>query len=282
VQDVISPDSDGLRSVRLPISGEVVQWLSDGRWRMVSRDQFETEQSRSPRLLVLWNSPADVPEGMSSDGHLAAEDGSPAWHRWWGAVRDEAVEARYGDGCPAAVIVAEPLWIVESLDSVGKVYVAVGEPFAEAVARQRVMAQVFARQPGPTSADENRGWWGSPPTASSADQAGESRPADAVADEEDHVDPRVRQGIAYVVWNDNSVQRALGRGIAEPDYYSCSLQPFGGQRLPSEDGPEVSTLDEALAWARARTSTILVRPQWDPGHHYRATDQPPSEWKRQG
>lgn len=277
-----SGDAEGVRSLRLPISGDVVQWLPDGRWRMVSRDQFESEQSRDPRLAVVWNSPADLPAAVFRDVQRAGVDGSPGWHRSWGALSDEAVEARYADGCDAVVIVAGPLWVVESLDSVGTVDVAMGAPFAAAVARRLVAERMFDPGPEPTGSGERRGaWWGSLSQISPAQPTRESRSDQAGGVERGDLDPRVRQGIAYVVWNDNSHQRRTGRRIAEPDYYSCSLQPFGGQRLPVEDGPEVPTLDEALAWARARTTTILVRPQWDPGHYYTATDRQPSEWKRQ-
>lgn len=49
-----------------------------------------------------------------------------------------------------------------------------------------------------------------------------------------------------------------------------------------EDGPPAATFEshdlaETLAWARARTRWIMVRPSWDQGRYYWAGDSPPPE-----
>lgn len=236
---------------------------------MVSRAQFQTEQSRSPRLPAIWNEPDDSPDGISDETNLAPDHGGPAWWRIDGMVTDERVEARYPDGSEAPVIIAGPLWVIEGLVSLGKPYVAVGEPISEAITREQARAAIVAqRAPSPKQGSSTAGRWRASPQSerSGHDASGDTvdQRADAAND-----DPALRQGIAWVVWT-----------YEEPGAYSCSLQPFAGQRLPVEDGPELPSLDEALTWARARTSRIIVRPEWDPGHNYAATEQPPHDWKR--
>lgn len=52
------------------------------------------------------------------------------------------------------------------------------------------------------------------------------------------------------------------------DAYDASLQ--AGSRSPDVYDPGIVTtsLAEALAWARARTDWVLVRPRWDDGTYY--------------
>jgi hypothetical protein len=261
-------EREQVRTVRLPVSGYVVQWLPDGRWRMVSRAQFDTEKSRSPRLPVVWNEPDDS-DGISSEANLAPDQGVPAWWRFDGMVTDERVEARYPDGSEAPVIIAGPIWIIEGLVSLGKPYVAVGEPISEAIRREQARAAIFAQgDPGTKRGSSSGGWWGAPPQSQrpEPDTSGETSGQGGNAGNDD---PVLRQGVAWVVWT-----------YEEPGAYSCSLQPFAGQRLPMEDGPDLPSLDEALRWARARTSRIIVRPEWDPGQNYAAIDGRPENWKR--
>src|SRR4051794_10347903 len=124
-------DQEDARTARLPVSGDVVQWLQDDRWRMVTRAQFETEQSRSPRLSVVWNKPDDSPDGISGETNIAPDNGGP-WWRFQGMVTDDLVEARYPDGSEAPLIPAGPVWVIEGLVILGKPYVSVGESFSGA------------------------------------------------------------------------------------------------------------------------------------------------------
>jgi hypothetical protein len=90
-------------------------------------------------------------------------------------------------------------------------------------------------------------------------------------------------GVVYVVWDDNAHIRARHPDLADefPDRYHCSLQPLGANSDPLADGPATATLAEALEWARRQSPEyILVRPEWDPGQHYVATDGAPNTWKR--
>jgi hypothetical protein len=246
---------------------------------MVSRDQFETEQSRTPRLPVIWRSAEDVPDGVFGERFHAPDDATPGGWRFWGTARDDAVAVRYSDGCEAPMMIAGPLWVMEGLISVGVPDVTRGEPFGAASAGQGALDIMFHRPlESATPPHPVGGWWAYPSTPAGAHRTGQA--SIAAQDSDRDADPRLRQGIAYLVWTDNARQRALDPDHPEPDGYSCSLQPFQGERLPQEDGPELATLDQALQWARARTGAILVRPEWDPGHYYKVTDRSPNEWKR--
>jgi len=69
---------------------------------------------------------------------------------------------------------------------------------------------------------------------------------------EEHRDDNGRAWIAWV--DDDGYSASLQGGLADPDIYD-----------PGIDG---ASLSEALAWARARTEWVIVRPEWDSGVHY--------------
>lgn len=77
-----------------------------------------------------------------------------------------------------------------------------------------------------------------------------------------------RRGRAWIAWMDLPPPPWDPNFPRHPPYYAVSLQ--GPPEDPDlfEDGGQVPTLAEALAWARARTDWIVVRPQWDPATSY--------------
>lgn len=79
-----------------------------------------------------------------------------------------------------------------------------------------------------------------------------------------------RTGIVWIVWesghSDNTGNPA-GEEALTPGY-RVSWQSDRGQGDWCEDGPYCARLHDALAWARARTDAVIVRPAWDENTHY--------------
>jgi hypothetical protein len=87
-----------------------------------------------------------------------------------------------------------------------------------------------------------------------------------------------RCGVVYVVW-DKGWEPPAPEVPSEPKGYSCSWQNHDAEDLDYYQGAEFPALDVALQWARHRSDHVLVRPQWDSGRHYLATDEPPERWR---
>jgi hypothetical protein len=87
-----------------------------------------------------------------------------------------------------------------------------------------------------------------------------------------------RCGVVYVVWDEGWESR-YSEIPSTPGSYGCSWQNFDADDSDGYQSAEFSTLEEALQWARHRSDHVLVRPQWDPGRHYIATDKPPEQWR---
>jgi hypothetical protein len=82
-----------------------------------------------------------------------------------------------------------------------------------------------------------------------------------------------RRGRAFIIWWEDHAWTRWPNTEQQPAAYFCSWQGDGDNDL-YEDGPLLADLDEALAWGRARTDLITVRPSWDPATHYWAGDGP--------
>jgi hypothetical protein len=69
-------------------------------------------------------------------------------------------------------------------------------------------------------------------------------------------------GEVWMVWSEPS-PHDLAPELADPPHYDCvwSDEDYCGSA-------RFTTLDEALAWARRRSESIIVAPSWDPGVHY--------------
>lgn len=61
------------------------------------------------------------------------------------------------------------------------------------------------------------------------------------------------------------------------DGYSASLQGGTADSTIYDAGIDGVTLAEALAWARAQTDWVVVRPRWDSAVHYWAGGGPVPE-----
>jgi hypothetical protein len=85
-------------------------------------------------------------------------------------------------------------------------------------------------------------------------------------------------GVVFVTWYEAASARERALGIDDPARYSCDWQNHDEGDLDSYDGAEFDTLDEAMVWARRRTPAVIVRPEWDSGEDYVATDEPRSAW----
>ena len=80
-----------------------------------------------------------------------------------------------------------------------------------------------------------------------------------------------RGGTVWIVWVDRTARSHALSAEDEPSFYYASWQPSeDGENDLYEDGPNFSSLYEALAWASRRTDNIVVEPAWDPGVYYRA------------
>ncbi len=68
---------------------------------------------------------------------------------------------------------------------------------------------------------------------------------------EDHRDDN---GRGWIAWTFDAYEASLQAGSRSPDIY--------------DPGIVTTSLAEALAWTRARTDWVLVRPRWDEGTYY--------------
>lgn len=67
----------------------------------------------------------------------------------------------------------------------------------------------------------------------------------------------VGQGTAFIAWDENR--------MVYDDYWD--LLP-DGDPTPLEPMPETSSTDAALAWGRARTQAVVIRPKSAPSQQY--------------
>lgn len=70
-------------------------------------------------------------------------------------------------------------------------------------------------------------------------------------------------GRAWIAWTFDAYQASLQGGTADPSIF--------------DPGIMTESLGEALAWARARTRWIMIRPRWDLGTYYWAGPGPVPE-----
>jgi hypothetical protein len=98
------------------------------------------------------------------------------------------------------------------------------------------------------------------------------------------VPDEMKAAVAFLVWVDHAelLRRRphLAAELTDVPHYEGDLHtdvdPSGGLG----DGVSFSSLDEALAWARAAAKEVIVRPTWDPLVHYTATVGTPATWPR--
>jgi hypothetical protein len=102
------------------------------------------------------------------------------------------------------------------------------------------------------------------------------------------VPPKPKAAVAWIVWIDHSAtlrrRLELTNELTEPPHYEVDLY-FAGQGADGgigPSGPSFAVLDEALAWAAARSDKVIVRPSWDPLTSYVASDGPSETWSRHG
>lgn len=116
LRHVGAPRRDDVRSIRLPVSGDVIQWRADGVARLIAAARYVNGESGSANDDDGWNLlSAEEPEigGIAGEQHTGPTPGDRDWWRWLGDVPDDGeVVARYADGTEAAVIIAGPLWCV--------------------------------------------------------------------------------------------------------------------------------------------------------------------------
>jgi hypothetical protein len=88
-------------------------------------------------------------------------------------------------------------------------------------------------------------------------------------------------GVVFVVWTDGWKSR-WPEIPSDSDVYSCSWQNHEEGDIDGYQSAEFETLDEALRWAWHRSTRVIVRPQWDTGTEYLATEEPPEHWRAIG
>jgi len=76
-----------------------------------------------------------------------------------------------------------------------------------------------------------------------------------------------RTGTVWISWESGHSDNTAGEDLPKPGYW-VSWQSDRGQGDWCEDGPYCADLRDALAWARARTDAVIVRPAWDENTHY--------------
>lgn len=79
-----------------------------------------------------------------------------------------------------------------------------------------------------------------------------------------------RTGTVWIAWegrDSDNAEDPAGEDGSQPGYW-VSWQSDRGQVDWCEDGPYCADLRDALAWARARTDAVIVRPAWDENTHY--------------
>jgi hypothetical protein len=83
---------------------------------------------------------------------------------------------------------------------------------------------------------------------------------------------RGRAGTVWIAWDDGD--NGPGGPPATQPGYSVSWQSEREGDDWWEDGPAFSELGDALAWARERTDSVIVRPSWDHGTYHWAGSGP--------
>lgn len=124
---------------------------------------------------------------------------------------------------------------------------------------------------GPIGGDEHRAELAARPAALAADPdlpTQQRAQAASLAGVAADLAPAIgRLGTVWILWSEPS-PRAHELGLADAARYVMSWQSAAPDDDLYEDGPEFFALEEALAWADARTDSVIVRPAWDPATHY--------------
>ena len=85
-----------------------------------------------------------------------------------------------------------------------------------------------------------------------------------------------RTGTVWIAWSGEDggdgeggecAADPAGEGAPGPGYVVAWVSERGDEDW-CEDGPGFDDLRDALAWARARTDAVVVRPAWDEGTYY--------------